>query len=124
MTEDTRSVERITWTAAGEQADTDRVVAETPVALVYNEISHVVTMATPTHLDELALGFSLSEGIIESAAQLLDWEVQARDPGIEPPKTPNPGLHGRFRRRALSTSAGFASPQRSGALVTCSAAMP
>jgi FdhD protein len=83
MTENTRSVERITWTAAGEEADTDRVVAETPVALVYNDISHVVTMATPTHLEELALGFSLSEGILDSPSQLLDWEVHARDPGIE-----------------------------------------
>lgn len=83
MTDDTRIVERVTWTESGEAVDTDRVVAETPVALVYNGISHVVTMATPTHLDELALGFSLSEGILDSPAQLLDWELTPHDRGIE-----------------------------------------
>jgi FdhD protein len=83
MTEATRSVERVTWTAAGETTDTDKVVAETPLALVYNGISHVVTMATPTHLQELGLGFSLSEGILDSPSQLLDWELHERDQGIE-----------------------------------------
>lgn len=83
MTEVTRSVERVIWTASGETADSDRVVSETPVALVYNGISHVVTMAIPDHLDELGLGFSLSEGILSSPAQLLDWELQQRAQGIE-----------------------------------------
>lgn len=83
MTDDTRIVERVTWSEAGESVDTDRVVAETPVALVYNGISHVVTMATPAHLDELALGFSLSEGILDSPAQLLDWELNRHERGIE-----------------------------------------
>lgn len=83
MTEVTRTIERVTWTEFGQVADTDRVVAETPVALVYNGISHVVTMATPDHLDELGLGFSLSEGILTSPAQLLDWELQSRPQGLE-----------------------------------------
>ena len=63
--------------------DTDRVVAEVPVALVYNGISHVVMMATPTDLEDLALGFSLSEGIIDSPDQLLDCELQQQERGLE-----------------------------------------
>lgn len=83
MTDVTRSIERVTWTESGAITDSDRVVSETPVALVYNGISHVVTMATPDHLEELGLGFSLSEGILDSPAQLLDWELHALPQGIE-----------------------------------------
>lgn len=53
----------------------DCVSSEVAVALVYNGISHVVLMATPQHLPELALGFSFSEGIIHSLAQVYDIEV-------------------------------------------------
>ena len=79
----TTAVQRLCWSEAGVSTDTDRVVAETPVALVYNGVSHVVTMATPWDLADLALGFSLSEGILSSKEQLLDWEVAEREQGIE-----------------------------------------
>ena len=88
MTEVTRSIERITWTESGAITDADRVVSETPVALVYNGISHVVTMATPYHLEELGLGFSLSEGILASPAQLLDCELHALPQAIGHPIAP------------------------------------
>ncbi len=83
MSDETRTVQRMVWTEAGESVETDRVVAETPVALVYNGISHVVTMATASHLEELGLGFSLSEGILSSPAQLLDWELVNQEQGVE-----------------------------------------
>lgn len=83
MSEETRAVQRLAWTEAGTSVEADRVVTETPVALVYNGISHVVTMATATHLEDMGLGFSLSEGILESPQQLLDWELIPRDNGME-----------------------------------------
>ena len=61
----------------------DKIAEEAPVALVYNGISHVVLMATPQDLAELALGFSLSEGILEKAGECYDIEVQTVDGGVE-----------------------------------------
>lgn len=61
---------------------TDAVAEETAVALVYNGISHVVMMCTPQHLHELALGFSLSEGILTRAAECYDIQTESTADGI------------------------------------------
>ena len=61
----------------------DDVVEEVPVALVYNGISHAVMLATPAELPDLALGFSLSEGILTHPAELYDLECRAGAGGIE-----------------------------------------
>jgi len=53
----------------------DNVAEEAPVALVYNDQPFVVMMATPLDLSDFALGFSLSEGLIESPAELLSLRV-------------------------------------------------
>jgi FdhD protein len=76
-------VNRVIWKAGETVEGTDWVATETAVALVYNGISHVVMMATPHNLDDFALGFSLSEGILSSPKQLLDYEEIATDKGIE-----------------------------------------
>jgi FdhD protein len=53
------------------------------VALTYNRLSHVVMMATPADLEDFALGFSLTEGIIGGKDDLLSTRVLPRDGGIE-----------------------------------------
>jgi FdhD protein len=60
----------------------DWVADEVPVALEYNGISHAVMLATPLDLEDFALGFSLSEGILESAGQLYGVEEEASELGI------------------------------------------
>lgn len=79
----TRAVARH-WLEHGQlQSDTDPVIEEVPVALVYNGISHVVMMATPLDLEDFALGFSLSEGILADVGQLRDLEMVTTEPGLE-----------------------------------------
>ena len=53
----------------------DTVAVEAPVALEYNGISHAVMMASPHDLEDLALGFSVSEGILGDASELYESEV-------------------------------------------------
>ncbi|TBO27865.1 formate dehydrogenase accessory sulfurtransferase FdhD [Aquabacterium lacunae] len=66
---------------ACQQAD-DWLIDEQPVALVFNGLSHVVMMATPWQLDELAVGFALSEGLIDSLDALRGVEVEAAPDGL------------------------------------------
>ncbi|KVV38992.1 formate dehydrogenase accessory protein FdhD [Burkholderia territorii] len=75
---------RVTRRRAGEARDTvDRVVDETPVALVFNGIAHSVMMATPIDLDAFGLGFALSEGIVERASDVFDIESECRPGSAE-----------------------------------------
>ena len=61
----------------------DVVAEEVPVALVYNGISHVVMMASPKDLEHFAMGFSLSEGIIERPQDIYAMEVVPSCNGLE-----------------------------------------
>lgn len=60
----------------------DRVAEEIPVAMVYNGVSHAVMMASPCDLEDFALGFSLSEGILQRPEQLFALEIQVGAGGI------------------------------------------
>jgi FdhD protein len=64
-------------------ARSDRIATETPIALTYNRVAHVVMMATPADLEDFALGFSLTEGLIGEVADLLATRVIPREGGIE-----------------------------------------
>jgi len=61
----------------------DIVAEEVPVALEYNGISHAVMMATPADLEDFALGFSLTEGILGEAGELYSCELVVGTEGIQ-----------------------------------------
>lgn len=56
---------------------------EIPVAMVYDGTSHAVMMASPDDIHDLALGFSLTEGIIDAPSRITEFEIVAHDKGIE-----------------------------------------
>ena len=56
---------------------TDWVAEEVPVALEYNGVSHAVMLASPADLEDFALGFTLTEGIVDDVSQILDIELTA-----------------------------------------------
>lgn len=61
----------------------DILIKETPIALVYNGISHAVMMGTPADLDDFAVGFSIAENIIRSPSDIFDIEIIEQAEGIE-----------------------------------------
>lgn len=71
-------------TRAGTQENTTTAVAdEAPVALVFNGITHAVMMASPADLEDFALGFALSEGIIDTRADWRGADVETHPHGLE-----------------------------------------
>lgn len=74
------SVEK--WRDKVVSAATDFVAEEMAIALEYNGISHAVMLASPQDLEDFALGFSLTEGILADPSELFDCELTERTDGI------------------------------------------
>lgn len=60
----------------------DWVAEEVPVALVFNGISHAVMLASPNDLEDFALGFALTEGLLTDRSELYGVEVERDSRGI------------------------------------------
>jgi len=96
----------------GQVSDTPETIAEeTPVAIIYNGIPHVVMMATPQDLEDFALGFSITEELISSPADLERIELVRYSRGIEIQATVNQAceevIAGRTRRLTGRTGCGI-----------------
>jgi FdhD protein len=77
---------RVTATrVAGEgRRPTGRMVPEeVPVALTYDGTTHAVMMASPSDLEDFALGFSLTEGKVATPAEIAELEIVSHPAGIE-----------------------------------------
>ena len=84
-----RQVRVINWKKGSSECRDDEVATEVPVALTYNKRSHVVMMVTPTALEDFAIGFSLTEGIIRQPSDILEISVIERENGLEAAMTVN-----------------------------------
>jgi FdhD protein len=83
MMEPARIVDRQIWRHFGLASGGRAIPEETAVALTYNGGSYAVMMTTPQDLEDFAVGFSQSEGIIGSPADIDSLDVVRLDDGIE-----------------------------------------
>lgn len=69
---------------AGRLGAGERIVPEeTPVAFTYHGSTHAVMMATPADLEDFAVGFSLTEGIISHPSEIERIEVEREEKGLD-----------------------------------------
>jgi FdhD protein len=67
------SVDR--WSGGELTHTADQVAEEMPIALVYHGVPHVVMLATPADLEDFAVGFTVSEGLVERPDEIRSVEV-------------------------------------------------
>jgi FdhD protein len=77
----TRRVDR--YRHGEHERTSDAITEEVPVAMVYNDVPFAVMMVTPLDLEDFALGFSLSEGLVGKPDDLQSIEVHPRLEGVE-----------------------------------------
>ena len=75
MPEPTVSVDSAIWRRQGVTAGKRIVPEETAVAFSYDGGTYAVMMATPQNLEDFALGFSLTEGLVSSAADIRQLDI-------------------------------------------------
>jgi FdhD protein len=78
-----RTVARQVWRKDGLSEGSRLVPEETALALTFNGGTYAVMMGTPKDLQDFAIGFSLSEGIVKSAEEIASFDIVELDDGIE-----------------------------------------
>jgi FdhD protein len=78
-----RRVVRTAWRAGGRAGGECWIPEETAVAFTYNGSSYAVMMATPQDLEDFAVGFSLTEGIIQTSAEIEALDIVEEAIGVE-----------------------------------------
>lgn len=73
----------LVYRKSGVHSDTRIVPEETPIALSYGGSTHAVMMGTPADLEDFAVGFSLTEGIIGSLREIEAISVVEEIRGID-----------------------------------------
>jgi FdhD protein len=59
------------------------VPEEVPVAFSFNGTTHAVMMASPADLEDFAVGFALTEGIIASPDDITGMAIEDHDEGVD-----------------------------------------
>jgi FdhD protein len=85
----------------------DEVAAELPVRLVLNGEPLVTLLCTPTELEELAVGFLLSEGLLHERSAIKQLAVSGTGPSINIELSGLPrGWEKQFEKRTISSGCG------------------
>ncbi len=77
------TADRQVWRDGHLGEGTRLIPEETAIALTYNGGTYAVMMGTPQNLRDFAIGFSLSEGIVQSADEVESLDIVELDDGIE-----------------------------------------
>jgi FdhD protein len=83
MHEPVRTVSRQVWRDSRVSEGPRTIPEETALALTYNGGTYAVMMGTPQNLRDFAVGFSLSEGIVQSPDEICSLDIVPLDDGIE-----------------------------------------
>ena len=83
MRRPTTTLPTATWRRQGTTEGERIIPEETAIAFTYDGGSYAVMMATPQDLEDFALGFSFTEGVIGSPADLRQLDVVEHDAGVE-----------------------------------------
>jgi len=78
-----QAIDREIWRDGAASEGARLIPEETPLALTYNGGTYAVMMGTPQNLEDFAVGFSLTEGIVQSLDDIKSLEVVRLDDGIE-----------------------------------------
>jgi len=75
-------VDRQIWRDGRLGEGTRLIPEETALALTYNGGTYAVMMGTPQNLRDFAIGFTLSEGIVQSPDEISSLDIVELDDGI------------------------------------------
>ena len=78
-----QTVRNTVWRGDAPAPGRRAIPEETAVAFTYDGSAYAVMMATPSDLEDFAVGFSLTEGAVTDPSEIAAFEIITEDVGIE-----------------------------------------